>query len=102
MMWGARAGEPGGAPPPPPLTRVPHAPWGVPAADGRLTADDFQEEAPCDAGRALGPWLLLRIKPIERLVPVSFTRCRASTSGLSTWWSTTALGENWFRGGFPA
>ena len=31
------------------------------------------------------------IKPIERLVPVSFTRCRASTPGLSTWWSTTAL-----------
>ena len=31
------------------------------------------------------------IKPNERLVPVSFTRCRASTSGLSTWWSSTAL-----------
>src|SRR5581483_10271038 len=31
------------------------------------------------------------IKPIELLVPVSFTRCRASTPGLSTWWSTTAL-----------
>jgi hypothetical protein len=30
-------------------------------------------------------------KPIERLVPVSFTRCRAFTSGLSTWWSSTAL-----------
>jgi hypothetical protein len=32
-----------------------------------------------------------RIKSNERLVPVSFTRRRASTSGLSTWWSTTAL-----------
>src|SRR5439155_10460440 len=27
----------------------------------------------------------------ERLVPVSSTRCRAYTPGLSTWWSTTAL-----------
>src|SRR5688572_3581771 len=25
------------------------------------------------------------------LVPVSSTRCRASTSGLSTWWSSTGL-----------
>ncbi len=32
-----------------------------------------------------------RIKPIERLVPVSFTCCHASTPGLSTWWSSTAL-----------
>src|SRR5579863_1512225 len=31
------------------------------------------------------------IKPVERLVPVSFARRRASTSGLSTWWSSTAL-----------
>jgi hypothetical protein len=36
------------------------------------------------------------LKPIERLGPVSCTRCRASTSGLSTWWSSTALGEAWF------
>ena len=33
----------------------------------------------------------LKIKPIERLVPVSFTRYRASTPGLSTSWSVTAL-----------
>ncbi len=32
------------------------------------------------------------IKPIEQLVPVSCMRCRTSTSGLSTWWSSTALG----------
>ena len=32
----------------------------------------------------------------ERLVPVSCAGCPASTSGLSTWWSTTALGETWF------
>ena len=31
------------------------------------------------------------IKPIERLVPVSFTHCCASTPGLSTWWSSTVL-----------
>ena len=29
--------------------------------------------------------------PIERLVPVGCAGCPASTSGLSTWWSTTAL-----------
>jgi hypothetical protein len=39
------------------------------------------------------------IKPIERLVPVSFTHCCASTPGLSTWWSSTALkGEIVLRG----
>jgi hypothetical protein len=32
----------------------------------------------------------------ERLVPVSSTDCSASTSGLSTWWSSTALDETWF------
>ncbi len=31
------------------------------------------------------------IKPIELLVPVSFTHCCASTPGLSTWSSSTAL-----------
>ena len=31
------------------------------------------------------------IKPIEQLVLVSFTCCHASTSSLSTWWSSTAL-----------
>jgi len=42
------------------------------------------------------------IKPIERLVPVSSTRCRAYTSGLSTWSSTTALqARPGFEGGFP-
>ena len=40
-----------------------------------------------------------RIKPNERLVPVGFTHCCASTPGLSTWWSTTALqGELVLRG----
>src|SRR5690606_36161596 len=41
------------------------------------------------------------IKPIELLVPVSFTHCCASTPGLSTWWSSTALiGNTRFEGGF--
>ena len=31
------------------------------------------------------------LKPIEQLVPVSYTHYCASTSGLSTWWSSTAL-----------
>jgi len=31
------------------------------------------------------------IKPIEQLVPVSSTRYRAYTPGLSTWSSSTAL-----------
>ena len=35
-------------------------------------------------------------RPIERLVPVSCAGYPASTSGLSTWWSSTALGETWF------
>jgi hypothetical protein len=32
----------------------------------------------------------------ERLVPVGCTDYSASTSGLSTWWSSTALDETWF------
>ncbi len=36
-------------------------------------------------------WITRAIKPIERLVPVSSTRRRAYTSGLSTWSSSTAL-----------
>ena len=52
------------------------------------------------------PGLSLRtmyaIKPVERLVPVSFTHYCASTPGLSTWWSSTALiGKTSFEGGFP-
>ena len=38
----------------------------------------------------------------ERLGPVSCTHCCASTSGLSTWWSTTALVTRpGFEEGFP-
>jgi hypothetical protein len=38
----------------------------------------------------------------ERLGPLGCTGCPASTCGLSTWWSTTALDETWSGGGFPA
>ena len=41
-------------------------------------------------------WMWTLASAIERLVPVSCAGCPASTSGLSTWWSTTALGETWF------
>jgi hypothetical protein len=34
---------------------------------------------------------ITEIQALGRLVPVGCTRCRASTSGLSTWWSTTGL-----------
>jgi hypothetical protein len=37
------------------------------------------------------------IKPMRRLVLVSFTHYCASTPGLSTWWSSTALNrDDWF------
>jgi hypothetical protein len=36
----------------------------------------------------------IEIKPIERLGPVGSTHCCAFTPGLSTWWSTTALGRD--------
>ena len=42
--------------------------------------------------RRIGVCLYVRlIKPIELLVPVSFTHYCASTPGLSTWWSSTVL-----------
>ena len=45
----------------------------------------------CASPRRAGRIFKTEIKPIERLVPVSCARCRTSTPGLSTWWSTTAL-----------
>src|SRR5258706_4619865 len=43
------------------------------------------------AHNALWTLKMRAIKPIERLVPVSYMRCRTYTPGLSTWWSTTVL-----------
>ena len=40
------------------------------------------------SGNGMG---MTEIKLFERLVPVSFAHCWTSTSGLSTWWSSTAL-----------
>jgi hypothetical protein len=46
-----------------------------------------------------GAFTMKAIKPIERLVLVSYTHCCASTPSLSTWWSSTALkGELVSRG----
>ena len=48
----------------------------------------FESEDFCPPSRALAT---RAIKPNERLVPVSCTHCCASTPGLSTWSSSTAL-----------
>jgi hypothetical protein len=62
---------------------------GLAAARGRC--------CPAEHGSAAAQASLRRVQaPIERLVPVSSTGCPAFTSGLSTWWSSTALGETWF------
>ncbi len=45
----------------------------------------------CATGSASPRLREQRKEPIERLGPVSCTHCCASTPGLSTWWSTTAL-----------
>jgi hypothetical protein len=50
-----------------------------------LGADHSFRAAICGHG------LMRTIKPIELLVLVSFTPYGASTSSLSTWWSSTAL-----------
>ena len=61
------------------------------------------------AARGVAGWLIAWGWPscpgrsaFGRLGPLGCARCRASTCGLSTCWSGTALGETWFGGGFPA
>jgi hypothetical protein len=52
---------------------------------------------------ALAGALRLRVgSPFGRLGPLGCAHRCASTCGLSTCWSGTALGETWFGGGFPA
>ncbi len=79
--------------------------WGTPGIATRSTGRMRRQRLVCAV--AVRPRRVLRrvmrgvfaahgnegeaIKPIERLVPVSFTGRPASTSGLSTWWSSTAL-----------
>ena len=48
------------------------------------------DACPARSGRG-GHGVMRGIKPDERLVPVSCTHRCASTPGLSTWWSSTAL-----------
>jgi hypothetical protein len=64
--------------------------WAVGAPLPALAGTGLRGRGFCRYARRLGS------RPIERLVPVSSTDCSAFTSGLSTWWSSTALGETWF------
>ena len=69
-------------------------PRGHPDREGPMPGSWLPGSCVMSSGAAAGLPLRVRvkwIKPIERLVPVSFTHCCASTSGLSTWWSPTAL-----------
>ena len=76
---------------------------GVPAFAGALSSADAGDRvlplcaaaAPPDNRPQGGGFRGIK-RTIERLVPVSCAGCPASTSGLSTWWSSTALGETWF------
>ena len=58
-------------------------------AQNHTTLTDYLRELPGLVSRH--ETVLLAIKPIERLVPVSSTHYCAYTPGLSTWSSTTAL-----------
>ena len=58
----------------------------------------LQTTEPKTSDFCLLPW----IKPVERLVRLSFRHRCPSTCLLSTWWSATALiGRTRFEGGFP-
>ena len=72
---------------------------GLGAARGRWCgAGGFRRSwaAPVAAVQRVAPASAYGSSRSERLVPVSCGDCSLSTSGLSTWWSTTALGETWF------
>src|SRR4051794_17996693 len=56
-----------------------------------LKEDVDGRDKPGHDGLYLWTLKMRAIKPIERLVPVSYTHYCASTPGLSTWWSTTVL-----------
>ena len=56
---------------------------------GRPAGSQDIPGTPGGYGSVSDGWVV--IKPIERLGPVSCTHCCASTPGLSTWWSSTAL-----------
>src|SRR5215213_7132007 len=54
-------------------------------------ADAISVMAVVHAHEALWTLKMRAIKPIERLVPVSYMHYCTSTPGLSTWWSSTVL-----------
>ncbi len=58
---------------------------------GFLAASSRRPIRPARPARTNGHRLMRAFKPNERLVPVSCTHCCASTPGLSTWSSSTAL-----------
>ena len=65
-----------------------------PAKDGVKSGRDAARRAQgARSAAAHQRWALTMraIKPIERLVLVSYTHCCASIPSLSTWWSSTAL-----------
>ena len=103
--WGTRAiGHQVEQPPPRPRRGRGRAAGAARPRRGRARAAD----AASDAGKLLAwaGWLCgcrwRGSRSIERLGPVSCARRRASTSGLSTWWSTTALmARPGFEVGFP-
>ena len=91
-------------------------PTRIPRRPRRLAGGGWRVQEPTTDGvgsspeRALGAARALcalgaergRAFAFERLGPVSCTHCCASTSGLSTWWSTTALVTRpGFEEGFP-
>ena len=63
----------------------------APARDSQGTRGSRRRLRPTQNHVRVRTWITRAIKPIERLVPVSSTRHRAYTSGLSTWSSSTAL-----------
>ena len=64
-----------------------------PAADAAFQMyNDSECKGPiCVRWKVPGHECLIKTKPHERLVLVSYTRRRAYTSSLSTWWSSRAL-----------
>ena len=75
---------------------------GLSTSPRRRTARTNQRRRNDHYVRWLVPEGTIRKKSIERLVPVSYAPYGASTSGLSTWWSATALiGKTGFEASFP-
>ena len=64
-----------------------------------LQASEFRPSDICHPTSVIGS----NDQAFDRAISTGQHRdCSLCTSGLSTWWSTTALSETWFRGGLPA